>query len=101
MQLPREVIVGKGTLTRVPEVVKRLGLKGPALIVAGQRSCEIAGRTVRDLLVQAGMTVDTILVETATMKDIATIEQRILDLKPQVLFGVGGGTKIDAAKYPS
>jgi glycerol-1-phosphate dehydrogenase [NAD(P)+] len=101
MQLPREVIVGKGTLTRVPEVVKRLGLKGPALIVAGQRSCEIAGRTVRDLLIQAGMTVDTILVETATMKDIVTIEQRILDLKPQVLFGVGGGTKIDAAKLSS
>ena len=27
MQLPREVIVGKGTLNRVPEVAKRLGLR--------------------------------------------------------------------------
>jgi glycerol dehydrogenase-like iron-containing ADH family enzyme len=50
MQLPREVIVGKGTLQCVPEVVKRLNLKGPALIVAGHKSCEVAGKTVRDLL---------------------------------------------------
>ncbi len=101
MQLPREVIVGKGTLKRVPEVVKRLGLKGPALIIAGQRSCEIAGNTVSDLLAQSGITVDTILVQAATIRDVLTIEERIAELKPQVLFGVGGGTKIDAAKLSS
>ncbi len=101
MQLPREVIVGKGTLSRVPEVVQRLGLKGPALIIAGHRSCEIAGNTVRDLLVQSGITVDTLLVQTATIRDVLTIEERIAELKPQVLFGVGGGTKIDAAKLSS
>jgi glycerol-1-phosphate dehydrogenase [NAD(P)+] len=101
MQLPREVIVGKRTLSRVPEVAKRLGLKGPALIVAGQKSCEIAGNTVRDLLEQAGMTVDILLVPTATIRDVLAVEERINDWKPQVLFGVGGGTKIDAAKLSS
>jgi glycerol-1-phosphate dehydrogenase [NAD(P)+] len=101
MQLPREVIVGKGTISRVPEVVKRLSLKGPALIVAGHISYEIAGSTVRDLLVQAGITVDTLLVDTATIRDVLKIEDTIADLKPQILFGVGGGTKIDAAKLSS
>ena len=101
MQLPREVIVGKGTLSRVPEVVKRLGLKGPALIIAGHRSCEIAGNTVRDLLAQSDITVDTLLVQTATIRDVLVIEERIAEFKPQVLFGVGGGTKIDAAKLSS
>ncbi len=101
MQLPREVIVGKGILGRIPEVVKRLGLKGPALIIAGHRSCEIAGNTVRDLLAQAGITVDTLLVSSATLRDVLVIEERIAKLKPQVLFGVGGGTKIDAAKLSS
>jgi glycerol-1-phosphate dehydrogenase [NAD(P)+] len=47
------------------------------------------------------MTVDTLLVEAATLKDISAIEQRIVELKPQVVFGVGGGTKIDAAKLSS
>ena len=50
MQLPREVIVGKGTLSRVTEVVRRLGLSGSALIVAGSKSYEVAGKRVRELL---------------------------------------------------
>ena len=101
MQLPREVIVGNGTISRIPEVVKRLNVKGPALIIAGQRSYEIAGNILRDLLVQAGITVDTLLVESATIRDVLKIEETITELKPQILFGVGGGTKIDAAKLSS
>ena len=98
MQLPREVIVGKGTLTRVTEVVKRLGLSGSALIIAGPKSCEIAGKKVCDLLEQTGMNVATLLVKTVTSKEIITVEERIKEWKPSVLIGVGGGTKIDAAK---
>lgn len=101
MQLPREVIVGKGVLTRVTEVVNRLGLKGNALIISGKKSYEIAGKTVYDLLEQAGMDVNALLVESITMKDIALIEEQIKQLKSQVLFGVGGGTIIDAAKVSS
>jgi len=101
MQLPREVIVGNGALNRVPEVINRLGLKGPALIVAGQRSCEIAGNAVRNLLVQEGMTVDTLLVEAVSTQDVLAVEKRIISLKAKVLFGVGGGTKIDVAKLSS
>jgi len=98
MQLPREVIVGKGTLSRIPEVVQRLGLRGSALVVAGPKSCKIAGTRVRDLLEKCGMNVDTLLVNTATLKDVQAVEDRIVEWKPQVLFGVGGGTKIDATK---
>ncbi len=98
MQLPREVIVGKGTLARVTEVTKRLDLTGSALIIAGKISCEIAGKKVRDLLQQSGINVDTLLVETASLKDVEMIEERIKAWKPRVLFGVGGGTKIDATK---
>jgi glycerol-1-phosphate dehydrogenase [NAD(P)+] len=101
MQLPREVIVGKGTLSRITEVAQRLSLSGSALIIAGHKSCEIAGKKVRDLLEQTGITVDTLLVEKATLKDILAVEERIKAWKPRVLIGVGGGTKIDAAKLSS
>jgi glycerol-1-phosphate dehydrogenase [NAD(P)+] len=101
MQLPREVIVGKGTLKRVTEVAQRLGLSGSALIIAGVKSCEVAGKKVHDLLEQTGMNVDTLLVERATLNAILTLEDRIKQWKPQVLIGVGGGTKIDAAKLSS
>lgn len=101
MQLPREVIVGKGVLTRVTEVVNRLNLKGPALIISGSKSYQLAGKVVYDLLEQAGMNVNALLVESITNKDIALIDKQIKLLKPQVLFGVGGGTIIDAAKVNS
>ena len=101
MQLPREVIVGNGVLTRVTEVAQRSGLSGSALIIAGAKSYEIAGKKVRDLLSQTGMNVDTLLVGTATLRDILIVEERIKAWKPRVLIGVGGGTKIDAAKLSS
>lgn len=88
-------------MVRVKEVVQRLGLSGSALIVAGEKSFEIAGKQVRDLLSQTCMTVDTLLVETATIKDVLMVEERIQAWKPRVLIGVGGGTKIDAAKLCS
>ncbi|MCW4045618.1 MAG: NAD(P)-dependent glycerol-1-phosphate dehydrogenase [Candidatus Bathyarchaeota archaeon] len=102
MQLPREVIVGKNTLNRIPEVTRRLNLNsGTALIIAGEKSHEIAGKAVHALLEQTGIIVDTLLVENATNKDIQTIEQHIKTTKPRVIFAVGGGAKIDAAKLTS
>ena len=101
MQLPREVIVGKGTLSRVIEVVKRLGLSGSALIVAGTTSFEVAGKRVQDLLHQSGMEVDTLYVEGTTIRDVLAVEQKIAAWRPQVLFAVGGGSKIDVAKLGS
>lgn len=101
MQLPREVIVGKNVLERIPEVMQRLGLEGDALIVDGQKSHEVAGRRVKTLLETQGVNADVIQVETATVKEVSAIEKRIKEDKPSVLFGVGGGTKIDAAKLSS
>ncbi len=101
MQLPREVIVGNGVLNRVAEVTQRLNLKGVALIISGTKSYEVAGRHVYTMLEQAGMDPYGLLVETITMRDIALIEEQITKLQPQALFGVGGGTIIDAAKVSS
>jgi glycerol-1-phosphate dehydrogenase [NAD(P)+] len=98
MQLPREVIVGKGTLACVTDVAERLGLAGSALIVAGPKSREVAGKTVEDLLEKAGINVDTLLVKKVNSREILTVEERIKERKPSVLIGVGGGTKIDVAK---
>ncbi len=101
MQLPREVIVGKGALARIPEVVQRLGLTGSAMIVAGQKSYEVAGKKVHDLLESNNIGVEVVRVDTATIKDVTFVEERINEEKPSVLFGVGGGSKIDAAKLSS
>ncbi|MGC9345501.1 MAG: NAD(P)-dependent glycerol-1-phosphate dehydrogenase [Candidatus Bathyarchaeales archaeon] len=101
MQLPREVIIGNGVIERVSEVSRRLGFTQSALIIAGSKTYDIAGKTVKELLEENGMEVKAFLVESATVKDVEAVEEKIKALKPQVVFGVGGGTKIDAAKLSS
>lgn len=101
MQLPREVIVGNGIIERVAEVFRRLGFTESALIVAGSKTFGIAGKTVREFLEEEGVKVDTFLAESATIEDVQAVEEKIKALKPQVVFGVGGGTKIDVAKLSS
>ncbi|MBX5329164.1 MAG: NAD(P)-dependent glycerol-1-phosphate dehydrogenase [Candidatus Bathyarchaeota archaeon] len=101
MQLPREVIVGNGTIEHIGKISRRLGFTQSALIIAGSKTYEIAGKTVKKLLEKEGMAVDVFLVESATVKDVETVEEKIKILKPEVVFGVGGGTKIDVAKLSS
>jgi glycerol-1-phosphate dehydrogenase [NAD(P)+] len=101
MQLPREVIVGKGTLSRIPEVAKRLNLKGKALVLSDTQCNELAGKTVSKFLMESGLTVDFVSIKTMSMKDVEKLEDQIKELKPQILFGVGGGTIIDSAKVSS
>ncbi len=101
MQLPREVIVGEGVIERVAEISRRLGFTDSALIVTGLRTWNVAGKTVREVLENGGLKVETLTVESATLKDVEVVEEKIRSLKPQVVLGVGGGTKIDIAKLSS
>jgi glycerol-1-phosphate dehydrogenase [NAD(P)+] len=101
MQLPREVLVGNGTIERISEICQKLGFTKSALIIAGHKTHDIAGKTVKELLEREGVEINTLLVETATVKDVDAVEERISKLRPQVVFGVGGGTKIDVAKCGS
>jgi len=101
MQLPREVIVGNGALERVGEITKRLGFTKSALVVAGKKTNAIAGGKVRRILEREEMAIDTLLVEGATLKDVQHVEGRIAEVKPEIVFAVGGGTKIDVAKCSS
>ncbi|NWG10640.1 NAD(P)-dependent glycerol-1-phosphate dehydrogenase [Candidatus Bathyarchaeota archaeon] len=98
MQLPREVLIGNGTIERVAEVALRLGFKKSALIIAGPKTCEVAGKTVKELIEEEGLEVNILLVNSSTVEEVATVEEKIRVLKPQVVLGVGGGTKIDVAK---
>lgn len=98
MQLPREVVVGNNTLDQINTICKRLGFSKSAMIVMGPKTMEIAGRKVMDILTDAGLQVDHLIVTSCNIKDIVFVEDKIEELKPQVVLGIGGGTKIDVAK---
>lgn len=101
MQLPREVVVGNDTLSLLGEICKRLEFDESALVVCGQDTIAIAGQKVIDLLDDEGMNVDHLIVNSSTLEEVNVVEKRIKEFKPQVVLGVGGGTKIDVAKLSS
>ena len=101
MQLPREVVVGNNTLELIGDICKRLGFCESAFVVMGHKTLEIAGKRVMDLLEDDGINVTHIVANSCNIEDIVLVERKIDEFKPQVVFGIGGGTKIDVAKMSS
>jgi len=101
MQLPREVVVGNNTLELIGGICKRLGFFESAFVVMGHKTLDIAGKKVMDILNDDGMNVNHVVAASCNLEDIVLIEEKIDELKPQVVLGIGGGTKIDVAKMSS
>jgi len=101
MQLPREVVVGNETLSLLSEICKKLGFCESTLVVTGPDTQNIAGRMVIDMLSDSGLDVSSFVVNAPTLWEVNAVEERIKELKPNVVLGVGGGTKIDVAKLSS
>lgn len=98
MQLPREVLVGKGTLELTVSICHQLGFKKSAFVVTGGRTYDIAGHKIIDLLQDSGLRVNHELVSSPTMEVVNMVGSQIKEKNPQVVVGVGGGTNIDVGK---
>lgn len=101
MQLPREVLIGKNVAPAVGETLRRLGFKGPALIVTGHKVISIVGEIVIDSLKGAGFKSSTIIVENATTDEVSRVQNEIRQVDPDIVVGIGGGKDIDVAKLGS
>ncbi len=99
IQLPREVLMGPRVLSRVGEVCERLGLEGPAVVVADRRTYEVAGKRVERLLRARGYEVAHVFIREADMQTVREVER--IARSSGFLLGVGGGRPIDVAKYAS
>ena len=98
MQLPREVIVGDGILDEAGALYTRLGLRGPALVISGPKTYEVAGREVVRSLSEWGVEASTIIASEPTLDEVRRAERAARSLHANAVIGVGGGSKIDIAK---
>jgi len=103
MRLPREVVVGDESLRLVGDVCRSLGFTKSALVITGPTTIRVAGERIINLLREEGLEVHCHIVSSssATLDDVKEAEEKIKACRPQVVFGVGGGTKIDIAKLSS
>ncbi len=98
-QLPREIYAGHGVLGQVGPMCRRFGFGSNALLVTGQKSYEVAGKRVKEMLEDSGFNVDVILTSAATIENLNRIKDEAKGMS--FLVGVGGGSKIDLAKKAS
>jgi glycerol-1-phosphate dehydrogenase [NAD(P)+] len=98
MQLPRDVVIGHGSLSHVPSVCSDLRLGRSALVVTGIHTRDLAGEKVITLLSE-GYDVKIFVPETISMKVIRDAEKAAREV--DFLVGVGGGRVIDTAKIAS
>ena len=101
MQLPREVIVGRGVVTQVGEVCSRLGFSGTALIVSGPITYPLVGERVAKSAARSGFAVDHAIVNEASPSVLAEVLEKIRKSKARLVLAVGGGKDIDLAKLAS
>ncbi|MCS7120111.1 MAG: NAD(P)-dependent glycerol-1-phosphate dehydrogenase [Nitrososphaerota archaeon] len=100
MELPRHVVIGKGTLVQVGDVCLKLGFSKKVFVVTGTRTMRLAGQKVIGILEDEGIEVNHYIVSAnpPTLLDVRLVEEKIGETKPQAVLGIGGGAKIDVAK---
>lgn len=98
MVFPRIVLAGHGVIRKVGDVVVDLRLGRKALLVTGGRTSTIAGRRVARLLEKASMAVRIEVSGQATKSNLDSLVEKAEAFAPDVVLGVGGGSKIDLAK---
>ncbi|WP_227355497.1 NAD(P)-dependent glycerol-1-phosphate dehydrogenase [Haladaptatus salinisoli] len=101
IRLPRNVVVGHGVLSETVDAISELHLHGVPLLVTSPTPNEVAGERVVAQFEDAGIDVETVIVEEASFAAV----QRVMDAAGEVdagyLVGVGGGKAIDIAKMAS
>lgn len=99
MELPREIYAGHDVLKNIGGMCRRFGFGPNALIVTGEKTYEIAGKIVKDILEEAKFTVDVIKTGVANRINLEKVKKKGEECN--FLVGVGGGSKIDLAKKAS
>ncbi len=100
MKLPREVIIGKNVLERVPEVCGELRLGKKVLIVTGETTYRIAGGRLASLM-NDSFEVEIEKIGEASEKNVKNVVDISKKIKADFIIAAGGGRVIDVAKLAS
>jgi len=98
MQLPRDIMIGRGVLTELAEVCRGLGFHSSIFILTGRKVYGIVTHEIIRALERSDYDVEFSFIEEAHMQSVQKAKTHIEEFNPDVVLGVGGGKAIDVAK---
>ncbi|MHA2502962.1 MAG: NAD(P)-dependent glycerol-1-phosphate dehydrogenase [Candidatus Kariarchaeaceae archaeon] len=101
IEMPRIIDVRPGAINHLEDTLKRLNLEGNGLMIAGKTTVEVAGKQIISILEDKNYNIDTMLIGDATVSVGKEAIEKIAEVDADFVLAVGGGTKIDVAKYAS
>ncbi len=99
IELPKKVIVGRGVLKLLKDVIKELAGVEKVLVVTGPKVGGLVGTEVESDLSSAGFQVEVVKVRDSRIDTALEVLDFAKGFKPGILVGLGGGKSIDIAKY--
>ncbi|MCX6821356.1 MAG: iron-containing alcohol dehydrogenase [Candidatus Aenigmarchaeota archaeon] len=98
---PPKIIIKKGAVDEIPNLLTGLGNFNSLLIVTGKTTHELIGRKIADALTKEGYKINVANVEECDESTVERIKKESQGLKPGLIIGIGGGKNIDVAKAVS
>ncbi len=98
MVFPRQVLAGHNVLRKLPSVMEELGYRKRCTVITGSRTLKIAGNRVLSALERMGIDLSLEMAEEANVESFRRISASVSSFGPEVVLGVGGGSKIDLGK---
>lgn len=101
MEFPREVLIGKNVLSKVPDVLNKLKINQKVLLVTGKNTADVAGRQILEMIENNGGTCEIYVSEKASPEEVLKVTEAGAALEADCFLGVGSGRSIDLAKLSS
>lgn len=98
MVLPRVVLAGHDVLSRLGDICREFAFERRVMLVTGPRTGQVCGKDAERILTSVGLDVQTVECGHATVDEAERLHSGAKDVRPALIVGVGGGSKIDLAK---
>lgn len=96
---PARYVQGRNATASLPKEMKKLGLDGKALLIAGRSACAVLNSTWQSAFAESG--IDYSVIEfngECTLAEIERCKQEALVSNARVIVGAGGGKVLDTAR---